>query len=69
MKNRRKRGGRKRKTQKGRNKAPQKRIYKKASDKDRKRNKQFRGKWQPKEQILWKKKDTIKTYGKGGKKR
>ena len=36
MKKRGKRRGRKRKTQEGRYKAPQKRIYKKASDKDRK---------------------------------
>ena len=56
------------KTQKGRNKAPERRIYKKASDKDRKKHKQFKGKWRPREQILWKK-DTIKTYGKGEKKR
>ena len=69
MKKRGKRNGRKRKTQEGRFKASQKRIYKKASDKDRKKNKQFRGKWRPRVQILWEKKDTIKTYGKGGKKR
>ena len=66
MKKRGKRNGRKRKTQEGRFKAPQKRIYKKASDKDRKNTSSSGGNGDQ-EFTYYGKKDTMKTNGKRGK--